>query len=282
LLWITPDALVDEERDVVVQCQVRARKAPGSMRLLHLALAARVAATGQEIFHRREIDIPLSTLGPGEPNAAVAAAAALGLAHELRAEARALADRGNFAGAAALLRQARDLIERAPGFVRGREDKLGDAYEILLDDIATMEKAPDREQYQVYRKAQFDYQALGTSKADLNGRAGTQRMEQAMRGTYMPPPAAQLLRVAGEGAGEVVPLHGTARIGRASANEIVIQDERVTRTHAVINWQGQAFVLVDMGSTNGTLLNGKRIDRATLTHGDTIAIGPAVFRFEHR
>jgi Ca-activated chloride channel family protein len=277
-----PDALVDEERDVVVQCQVRARKAPGSMRLLHLALAARVAATGQEIFHRREIDIPLSTLGPGEPNAAVAAAAALGLAHELRAEARALADRGNFAGAAALLRQARDLIERAPGFVRGREDKLGDAYEILLDDIATMEKAPDREQYQVYRKAQFDYQALGTSKADLNGRAGTQRMEQAMRGTYMPPPAAQLLRVAGEGAGEVVPLHGTARIGRASANEIVIQDERVTRTHAVINWQGQAFVLVDMGSTNGTLLNGKRIDRATLTHGDTIAIGPAVFRFEHR
>lgn len=277
-----PDALVGEERDVVVQCQVRARKAPGPMRLFRLSLAARAVATGEEIVHREEVEVQLSPLGASEPDATVAAAAALGLAHELRAEARGLADRGNFAGAAALLRQARDLIERAPGFVRGGEGKLADAYEVLLDDIATMEKAPDREQYQVYRKAQFDYQALGASKDDLLGTPGTQRLEQAMRGTYAPPPVAQLLRISGEGAGAAVPVNGSARIGRSSANEIVVKDELVTRTHAVISWQGRDFVLVDMGSTNGTLLNGRRVDRAPLAHGDSITVGSVVFRFERR
>lgn len=71
-----------------------------------------------------------------------------------------------------------------------------------------------------------------------------------------------------------VPLQGTCSIGRLSSNCIMLADERVSRRHALINVQGhQEFWLVDLGSGNGTYLNGRRVVQPTrLREGDKIEI----------
>jgi pSer/pThr/pTyr-binding forkhead associated (FHA) protein len=69
-------------------------------------------------------------------------------------------------------------------------------------------------------------------------------------------------------------------LGRSTCNDVVIPDPRVSRMHARLECDETGCVLVDLGSANGTQVNGARIERASLADGDTIAIGDAVLRFE--
>jgi len=69
-------------------------------------------------------------------------------------------------------------------------------------------------------------------------------------------------------------------IGRHTDNDIVLMgDLRVSRRHAELEDRGQLWILRDLGSRNGTLLNGKRITESPLRGGDRIAIGSAIFSF---
>ena len=70
-----------------------------------------------------------------------------------------------------------------------------------------------------------------------------------------------------------------AVIGRLSGSEVEIQDPGASRRHAEIRRDGRDFVLVDLGSTNGTLLNDNPVSEATLEDGDRITIGRTVLEF---
>ncbi|GAA4346392.1 hypothetical protein GCM10023165_30990 [Variovorax defluvii] len=68
-------------------------------------------------------------------------------------------------------------------------------------------------------------------------------------------------------------------IGRASGADVVIDSDQVSRMHAQIT-VGPAFVTIkDLGSRNGTFVNGERIDSQVLAHGDNIRIGACEMRF---
>lgn len=62
-------------------------------------------------------------------------------------------------------------------------------------------------------------------------------------------------------------------IGRDSTLDVVLPGERVSRRHAAIQQEGDEIVLLDQGSTNGVVVNGKRRQRAQLQSGDTVVIG---------
>jgi pSer/pThr/pTyr-binding forkhead associated (FHA) protein len=64
-------------------------------------------------------------------------------------------------------------------------------------------------------------------------------------------------------------------IGRSRANDIpLLGDWRVSRRHCEILRQGWHWILVDVGSTNGTCVNGRRVSGPTvLRHGDVITLG---------
>lgn len=63
-----------------------------------------------------------------------------------------------------------------------------------------------------------------------------------------------------------------ATIGRAADNKIVLTPEGVSRYHAAVRWNGEHYVIEDLGSKNGTWLNGERLSGPQrLEHGDTIA-----------
>ena len=86
-----------------------------------------------------------------------------------------------------------------------------------------------------------------------------------------------LLRLAGDG--REWTLGDRAVIGRLSGSEIEIEDPGASRRHAEIRRQGEEYVVVDLGSTNGTLLNDAPVSEATLEDGDRITIGRTVLEF---
>ncbi len=69
---------------------------------------------------------------------------------------------------------------------------------------------------------------------------------------------------------------GTITLGRAPTNSIVIENKLASRNHAVIQKIRDAFFLKDMGSTNGTFLNGTKVPAdkyVRIRRGDKITIG---------
>jgi len=74
-------------------------------------------------------------------------------------------------------------------------------------------------------------------------------------------------------------VEGELRIGRVVGG-LVLRDARVSRLHARIWREGSSWMVEDLGSTNGTSVNGKRVDRPTpLANGDKILLGDTVLRF---
>jgi SARP family transcriptional regulator, regulator of embCAB operon len=75
-------------------------------------------------------------------------------------------------------------------------------------------------------------------------------------------------------------LRSSTRIGRRPDNDIVLDDDDVSRYHAVIIDTGSSFVISDLRSTNGVQVQGRRIrTTATLADGDHIGIGGYEFTF---
>lgn len=74
--------------------------------------------------------------------------------------------------------------------------------------------------------------------------------------------------------GTRVPLDATVRIGRAAGHELMIADDFVSTDHARIVPGAGGPVIEDLGSTNGTTVNGRRIEApVTLAPGDSVGIG---------
>jgi len=72
----------------------------------------------------------------------------------------------------------------------------------------------------------------------------------------------------------------TIVIGRGRDCDIHVADPNVSRRHAEVRPDGNgAFTLIDLGSTNGTELNGKRVSHVSLSEGDTITIGAIELTF---
>jgi hypothetical protein len=69
-------------------------------------------------------------------------------------------------------------------------------------------------------------------------------------------------------------------IGRLSANDVVLSDPNVSRRHAELRLTDESWSINDLGSTNGTLVNGKPAKERSLAHGDLLAFGSSELRFE--
>ena len=69
-------------------------------------------------------------------------------------------------------------------------------------------------------------------------------------------------------------------VGRRPESTLQLGDPNVSRAHAEIRPHGNGWVLVDLGSTNGSRVNGSRVSSHELREGDEIAFGNTVLRFE--
>ncbi len=71
-------------------------------------------------------------------------------------------------------------------------------------------------------------------------------------------------------------------IGRNKRCDVVLPDPNVSRRHAEVRREGDEYVIIDLDSTNGVLLNGKEVKRARLADGGRLTLGTSDLRFERR
>lgn len=69
-------------------------------------------------------------------------------------------------------------------------------------------------------------------------------------------------------------------VGRGATNDIVLADPKVSRTHARVECGEQGCFLTDLGSANGTRVNGAPIERTLLAPGDIVTLGDCTIRYE--
>ena len=92
--------------------------------------------------------------------------------------------------------------------------------------------------------------------------------------------SAKLVVVAGPLCGEAFPLESAATtIGRDASAQLSIPDRLMSRRHCAIEPAGEAFLLRDLGSSNGTYVNGMPVRERTLEHGDRIRAGDSILLF---
>ena len=72
------------------------------------------------------------------------------------------------------------------------------------------------------------------------------------------------------------------RLGRSPDNDVILRDPATSGHHARVERRGDQFWIVDLGSTNGTLVNGEPIIDKQLDHGDVISVGQNTIRFTLR
>jgi hypothetical protein len=81
--------------------------------------------------------------------------------------------------------------------------------------------------------------------------------------------------------GAIFPLDAVASLGRDVNNTIVVDDPFASGEHAAITFRGRSWYVEDLGSTNGTYLNGGQVQAATpLGYGDEVQIGEVRLRLE--
>ncbi len=105
-------------------------------------------------------------------------------------------------------------------------------------------------------------------------------MEDQVHGdstTVGPSVVPKLYILRGDSAGKTHPLKFKTRVGRESDNDVVIVDPRISRYHFQISFEDGKWLLSDLGSVNGTYINGMLVSvPQALSHGDQIQLGETV------
>jgi hypothetical protein len=80
--------------------------------------------------------------------------------------------------------------------------------------------------------------------------------------------------------GQIYRISGATRVGRNTESDIFLVDPSVSRNHALLDVQEGRLVVRDAGSSNGTFVNGERVEVKTLRAGDVVAFGKTEMRVE--
>src|SRR3989304_9709444 len=106
--------------------------------------------------------------------------------------------------------------------------------------------------------------------------SGSRRPEP--RGDFLAVPS--LFVIQGRDQGTRFPLDETSvTIGRGTSSSLQLHDTEVPREHVELVRRGDVFVLRDMSSSNGTFVNGKRVDECELASGDQLQLGRSLLLY---
>jgi hypothetical protein len=189
---------------------------------------------------------------------------------------------------------ASELADGALVFARSRRYTLVDRprVDLLADttvqrtDIRVVARFADpiagRERRDI-RQADDGADATDDGASDEGTEDGDQGPSHTMVFTIPRPssPAARLRVIESDGAEHVCEFDGSSlTIGRAADNELVLADGRVSRHHARVTGRRGTLVYTDLGSTNGSRVNGAPVGELVLGAGDRIELGDTVLVVE--
>jgi pSer/pThr/pTyr-binding forkhead associated (FHA) protein len=96
----------------------------------------------------------------------------------------------------------------------------------------------------------------------------------------MEPIGRLVLKLAGGQKEEFALAKASVTIGRAAINDIVLADSKVSRVHARLQCSDKGLQLVDLGSANGTRVNGSPVESVAIAPGDVIELGDSTLQYE--
>jgi hypothetical protein len=176
---------------------------------------------------------------------------------------------------------AADLADAALGFARAHGYHLADRPTVALIADSTVEAGDLRV------AASLDTAAASgkPSASDENKKADEGRPRVDQTAVFVMPaiesPKATLREIRPDGSTQSFVVDGRPlTIGRGPDNGLVLQDSRASRHHARIYGRQGALLLSDLGSTNGSFVNDRRIQEIALGEGDRIRIGDTVLVVE--
>jgi hypothetical protein len=124
---------------------------------------------------------------------------------------------------------------------------------------------------------------MSASKAAHGGIESTQVIGASNTGPSRAPNSAQLVLETPDGP-HAFPIElDLVTIGRGLNNDLIVEDPRVSRQHAQIRFRSRRYFIGDLGSTNGTYVNGTQVGaEQMLRDGDTVSFGGLEMRFHQR
>jgi Ca-activated chloride channel family protein len=274
-----PDMLDGSTNLTVAEISLRAPREPHLFCLLKATLTYRKAGERGLLSIERDASVEVGS-GDGALVPAVNAQVLRVRCDEVRAEARALADRGQFDGAAALLRQWIRAVEQAPGFSANDGSPLAEAYELLIDEATAMERKPSVEDYRSFRRTSMGSSLSIEGPLSMMPRSSTIQSRSIMANVAGKYPKAHLEMLDGDEAGKKISLGPRQVLGRTQAADIRVTHASVSRQHTQIVAQAGKFFVVDLGSTNTTEVNGERVVAPRkLAPGDVLRVGDIKLRY---
>jgi len=123
---------------------------------------------------------------------------------------------------------------------------------------------PVQARFAIVEAARSSKPAAGASAED-DGDNGVTRVRMAL-------PKYMLRGVSGAVFGKVFPVHGPVVIGRAAEADISVAAEEISRRHALVKPTADGLSVEDLGSSNGTYINGKRVQQGFLKPGDELRL----------
>jgi pSer/pThr/pTyr-binding forkhead associated (FHA) protein len=186
---------------------------------------------------------------------------------------------------------AADLADAALGFARGHGYHLADRPTVALIADSTVEAGDVRVAASLDSTARpaSDPSRTGPVKASEGGPPADDQADARPRVDQtavfvvaaVESPRATLREVRPDGSSQSFVVDGRPlTIGRGPDNGLVVQDSRASRHHARIYGRQGALLLADLGSTNGSWVNDRRVQEIALGEGDEIRIGDTILIVE--
>lgn len=143
-----------------------------------------------------------------------------------------------------------------------------------------MERKPNMEDYQRFRRTSLTASLATEAPPSMAPRSMTIQSRTIMTNVAGSFPKAFLEVMAGPDTGKRFPLNARQMLGRTKMAEIQISDASVSRLHTQIIAQNGQFLIIDLGSTNTTEVNGERVSAPRrLMKGDVLQIGQVKLRY---
>jgi Ca-activated chloride channel family protein len=269
-----PDLLDGGNHLVVAEVDLTTPREAGPWTALRASLGYRRAGEREQLTLEQTLSTTVGA-GPREVVPEARASALRVRADAVRVEARALADRGQFEGAAAVLRRFITEVRAEPWFKAGDGSPLDDALEQMVDDAVALERRPSAEVYSQFRKSQM-MSSLAQEDSTYSPCSMSSLALTDVGGAL--PPAHLVFLTDGR---RVKIERPRWVIGRTPTADLQIQTTGVSRRHTEIVAMNGRYYVVDLGSSNCTFVNGEPIARPRkLENGDVIRIGDVEIRYE--
>ncbi len=269
-----PDLRDGQKRLVVAALDVTAPREPGPLDVATATVRYRAAGSAEkhEVQARVVVDVV-----DREPSLVVEAhhAALMARAEMVRAQARGAADRNNFDQAAAILRKMIGALEGAPGYVAADGSPLSECVEQLVDEAVEYEQRPSLERYRAFRATQLGVEVSQGSVHAQDFKGASPRSAAIMAAATGPAlPGALVVRDSAGNVIDRVPVAHELTVGRVPGNDIVLASGGISKRHTRFCCRDGKLIVVDLKATNGTSVNGQRIQAPrVLNKGDIVQLG---------